>query len=537
MTFNLQMYTCSDRLDPTPQSPGRNGSGMVWEAVTNPFATEMTLIFSFLNRSGWSAQPGPIGGLFGIGTQNELIPNLWMYTEDLPMRLKFEVYDNDGGFVRYDIELGDEDGVNWLKDDKIYQIAIGITPIKITAVVNGSTSPKKIINTNSPGALALGAGLERVWVLGPNPTTNRATVDMNIHGSEYPSVIAGISAFHNVGLDFDNAAARNRIFDQDGNFKNPGETGSLWFSDVYGAVIPSWFFVNGSPQIDNGSAGTVFTASDGGFSGSSIGPGGSRKQYEGVPGIHADWIYLTFPAAEASGDPWQDGDTIDISNQTQWKYYTALDVNGHSGLIHRYRFNDLDEISSLTLRNSEGPDTDPDGWTGWTDLSTGVKGVDYDFDVPDNSRLHKIQIGGTARLDDTNLFTADVEGFMIIRDATAVVTAGDSVAFFFNVYTDASNWKRYELFADQATGNWFTRGLAGSDNSTLDFTVKTDIWIYLKNGKGAVWFNDQVTPALRAGSNQAGLLANIIFNLVGDAAQAGAAEFKLKSILHGGMTT
>jgi hypothetical protein len=79
-------------------------------------------------------------------------------------------------------------------------------------------------------------------------------------------------------LDFSSSAVRARIWDDDGDFKNPGEDGSLWFGDTYAGNQPEYYFVDGSPIIQNGSETDEWSSST---SIAIVGVGaGLRKQYE-----------------------------------------------------------------------------------------------------------------------------------------------------------------------------------------------------------------------------------------------------------------
>ena len=150
---------------------------------------------------------------------------------------------------------------------------------------------------------------------------------------------------------------RNRIWDTDGNFKNPGEDGSLWFSDTYGSATPEFYFLDGSPRKDNGaynaSIPQVWNTSAGGGAGSTTPPGGLRKQYEAA--LPDDWWpYLTLDEAESSGDLWSEGDTIyTVTNGGLFIYKAGLAVDGYSGLIHKYPFGmSGDTVSTVSVKGS-----------------------------------------------------------------------------------------------------------------------------------------------------------------------------------------
>ena len=244
--------------------------------AAQPFVNDITLIFSFLFRSGWSDFLLP-QGLFGLG-----IPGL--FTENPPlslgildvgggdMVLRTISRDTDANVERYNIELGDEDGTNWITEDKWFQVGISFNATKFSYCVNGSTTPKANKVIDAPGTPNFGAGSERL-VIG-QAAANGAASPLLITSS-WPTCVVGTAALHNTALDFDSTAVRDRIWDAAGDFKNCGEDGSLWF----GNVGPSIFLPDGSARFATGSFPVTWIARNGPGVLVTV-PGGFKKQYE-----------------------------------------------------------------------------------------------------------------------------------------------------------------------------------------------------------------------------------------------------------------
>ncbi len=244
-----------------------------------PFVNDITLIFSFLFRSGWSDFVHP-QGLFSIG-----IPGL--FTENQPLSLG--ILDVGGGYMvlrtisrdtdanveRYNIELGDEDGTNWIQEDKWYQVGISFNDTEFTYCINGSITPKVNKVIDAPGVPNFDAGSERLFI---GHGSANGDVSPLLITSGWPTCVVGTAALHNETLDFNNLIVRNRIWDAVGNFKNPGENGSLWFDDIYGDTEPSIFLPDGSCRFATGSFPVTWTARKGPGVAVTC-PGGFKKQY------------------------------------------------------------------------------------------------------------------------------------------------------------------------------------------------------------------------------------------------------------------
>ncbi len=291
-------YPCYQYIDDstelTIQSP-RNTHGMFWSLgsphpTTFPFTDEITLFFSFLVRSGnWSAVD-TIDNRHGIlsmakaGASHSACNAGLLLNPSSPFRIQVRFEDNVANATRYDFQIGDENGVDWIQTDKMYQVGISANATRFQYVVNGSTTPKVIVNTDSPGALQLGDAT-RYWVghngaaWGHTPILNNP-LDYSPVTSGFSTLLTGPMMAHSTAIDLSDAAVRARIWDEDGNFKNPGEDGSLWYSDTYGLVKPFNYFLNGSGNRDNGTSGQRWIA---GARGQWWGfPAGLKKQY-GTP--------------------------------------------------------------------------------------------------------------------------------------------------------------------------------------------------------------------------------------------------------------
>lgn len=205
--------------------------------------------------------------------------------------------------------------------------------------------------------------------------------------------------------------------------------------------------------------------------------------------LPSTWEYVSFASADAARTsspqaPWQDGDTIIITDspEYQFKYFTALEVNGHNGLIPKYPHNDAREVTGVTVTGSEGAGTDPDTWgSEWVDGTSGTKGVDYDFGTnsgratiesytnPTQAFMNNEQSGGKDS-DDTNVFT-------ILRN-TEKGGLGD-VNIFPYAYQDASNDAWISFYYD---GNWGVYDGSSSTDSAVTASSLDFLFISLESG-------------------------------------------------------
>ena len=304
MTTDTWNFACHNGMDRGPDvETVRNSHGVLGSlgagslpVTTQPFTQTVTAIFSFLHRSGgWSADGSVENGLMSIGKYNGWSHAFSVWLEGSPLKLHIVASDSSADSAetvvyRLQLELGDEDGVNWIQSDKWYQCAISINGSAISWAVNGVTAPTQTVNLNAPGALNLSTYPDRIWI---HNNEARAPVFFNPLFMSYGghTCVIGPIMLRTTYMDFSSATVRNRIWDSDGNFKNPGEDGSLWLSDTYGDVLPEFYMHNGDPRNDVGTyPPTVYNLSGGyegqwgwanfGGSGHSQAIAGFRKQYE-----------------------------------------------------------------------------------------------------------------------------------------------------------------------------------------------------------------------------------------------------------------
>ena len=287
MSKDTWNFNCWNTTDSGPGPGDRGILGMIYETGpgamrspnAQPFTESMTYIFSFFARTGWTWDDPAIQSIMWMGKGTQ-ITHLHIYAVmDTAANPKVHVIVKNGssGTVRYQIELGDEDGASWLSFDKWYQMAIAFDENGIKWAVNGTNKPKRTITTNSSGSLEMDNGSEIIWLYGgPTPIGGNNPVSVQ---SNWPSLVIGPAAFTTTKLDLNSATVRNRIWDNEGNFKNPGEDGSFWLGDTYSASIPDTYSPDGSLRFNRG--GSMVWGSNGGGALEWVGqPGGLRKQYE-----------------------------------------------------------------------------------------------------------------------------------------------------------------------------------------------------------------------------------------------------------------
>lgn len=286
MAQNTWNFACWAPRDHGPDNPPRQRSGTVFEcgigaqtSTSQPFTESMTSIFSIFIRPGWTSQDDGFQGIFSIAQIGafEAVRHAFINSLTSPaVQIRFK--DAASNTARYFVNIGDEDGINWLQDSKWYQVAVSVDNSNFTFAMNGSTSPKTSTITNVPGALNIDFGSERIWMTGPTAAWGSQTPLFVNHS--YPTVILGAAAHSTKVLDLSSSTVRDRIWDSNGDFKNPGADGSLWFGDTYGEFTPEYYFANGVPIHQRGSDPVVWVFQPGGLEPSETPPGGCRKQYE-----------------------------------------------------------------------------------------------------------------------------------------------------------------------------------------------------------------------------------------------------------------
>jgi hypothetical protein len=213
----------------------------------------------------------------------------------------------------------------------------------------------------------------------------------------------------------------------------------------------------------------------------------------------AHWNYASLAAAESSGDPWTDGDTVEITGKVQFLYKSDFAVNGYSGLVHKYPFDDAEIITGVTLDEVLADGTDPDTW-GWTDAGTGSKGTDYEYDTSaGDGRIRTITGSGQHNLASGVSVAAENTSRMWIIDDLVVSHSGSgnerlymtlsarisSTQYvpLFGVYTPASTTNYAVLDGSPA---WQDTGIA--------LAGAKRIWCYLQANNFVMWVDDNATP-------------------------------------------
>ena len=479
----------------------RQNRGMIFEADVHPFTENMTYVFSFFGRSGWTAHNGVNQTLFFIGKINNvkhLLVSVNM-TSTGDSKILFQLWDGTSGAVRYDIELGDEDGSSWLKWDKFYEVAFAFDGSGIKWAVNGSNTPKSVTNTNTPGTLNLEDGVDYLWMYGGPihdvSSNNPKQVDAN-----WPSLVMGPGAMSTTVLDLDDKTVRDRIWDANGDFIHPFEDGSGWFG-AYQADIPESYFEDGSARFNT--FGTMTWHSEEGGGAEFVGhPGGLRKQYEGVfDGVN---IYRTMAEADASGDVWSDGDEIIIANTTVFVYESALDIVGHNGLRHKWPFGQADARSyaSFVPKVSQIANVNPENWVNWDDNSVGTKDVDYILDIS-AGRARMLNNGGfgTYKLEDSTLpIAGQTQRFWILDQLSGQIVNNNRGAMIkLPAYHNGVVTRDCRIGIDKSVHatNWIYVDLFDASKDTgIPWATPQRIWLYVDSVAPslAIWTDTDLIP-------------------------------------------
>ncbi|WP_191621214.1 LamG-like jellyroll fold domain-containing protein [Marinihelvus fidelis] len=238
--------------------------------------------------------------------------------------------------------------------------------------------------------------------------------------------------------------------------------------------------------------------------------GGVYSDWSGVVEVVTAHEYADFEAAEAEGASaggWANG-AIVIASDTglHWKYFSVLEKVGHSGLIHRYPFNDAYEITEADAREWVSENTDPDSW-GWTETSTGSQGADYELDTDGGEsriRSPSTNYANGLRLDSPETLTStDVETFAIIDGIRSVNISATLSGYNFGpvlqAYSDGSNVFVLNLWRNMSVADgsamWGAYGPSSWNATSFPAGSNSRMWLYLKDGKGVVWQDDDDTPS------------------------------------------
>ena len=296
-------------------------------------------------------------------------------------------------------------------------------------------------------------------------------------------------------LDFSDAATKARIWDTNGDFKNPGEDGSLYFSDTYGSVQPEIYLLDGSGRYDNGSVGYVWVGPGSGASDQI--PGGLKKQY--INADIADWEYKNLTTAESSGDAWLNGDTV-RAGPTIFVYMSTLATSGHSGLIHKDPVVDGSTVSDATVGEEEAVGTDPDTWAG-SNNSTGTQGVDYDFDT-NGGKARFINLTGSGKFlygsynggiggNVNEISFAVFDAIRVTHTSTTLI-----IEIGLRHFIDSSDYAEAKLGIKTETSSTKWSWLEGAPlwvPTKIPFGTPTRIWMYVKAGRATVYADEKIS--------------------------------------------
>lgn len=270
---------------------GEDGCSFSVSGQALPFSNALSGVISFYILGGYTytiSDPAsqPAQWLHSIsyrtaGTNNDAFMIKVFNEPSGTGYVQFRFYDDSAGVLRYQYNIGDEDGINGLQENKFYQVAFSADATSFQYVMNGSTTPLIVgTPTSNPGALNISLNTERWWFSGG---ASSGFFDPHDISSGYSSLLRGPAAFEGSALDLSDAAVRDRIFDAEGNLKHPGENGSLWWNDDYtdtAGFKPDVYLPDGAGRLEKGSAGLTFVVENGSGSGMSDVPGGLRKFYE-----------------------------------------------------------------------------------------------------------------------------------------------------------------------------------------------------------------------------------------------------------------
>ena len=259
------------------------------------------------------------------------------------------------------------------------------------------------------------------------------------------------------------------------------------------------------------------------------------------------WEYATLALAESSGDPWVNGDEVQITGGALFLYISNSAKSGYSGLMHKYPWDGTGVLGTLigaTVLGSESEGTDPDSWTGWTDTGTGTKGVDYDYDTTGGlARVKSITDGGRALLSTVDPTFSDNVLFRIM-DKWSVrenETAGNQSVYMgqFNAYSDGVNV--HHIRPDIKSGETLldinhTNNVTFTQ-TTLAFGTERRLFLYLKAGRWAVWNDADSTPELSGTVPRNSSTSGLSRHIAGRTATSGVVDETLGVEVYGRMTT
>jgi hypothetical protein len=250
------------------------------------------------------------------------------------------------------------------------------------------------------------------------------------------------------------------------------------------------------------------------------------------------WEYADLATAESSGDAWQDGDDIQITDGALFQYRSDVAVQSYSGLIHKYPFDGTGVLGTLdttaTRSDSTPQNVDPDTWTGWTKTGDGITDVN----------------GGRSRIVASAVDTSMASGnnlnsplFGIIPNLSAsYIDDGLSFQHRSAVRIMLSRTQNLGMSMNAAIGYGNTWWMEGP-NSTFTDTGKAiatehRAWLYMNDTRWSVWFDDDATPAVMSTQFDTADIPNpdlVIRSTRSNAEYRGIA--KLTQAVYGGFTT
>jgi len=219
--------------------------------------------------------------------------------------------------------------------------------------------------------------------------------------------------------------------------------------------------------------------------------------------------YATVVIAEASGDDWEDGAIITITDptpDTKFIYFADMDTAAHSGLRHQFPFDDTTEYASNSVLNSQVGNVDPDLWPDYHISFNGTASGDTDSGY---SRLKTLtgdpadwSLWGNTEGNSTNN-SANEDMFFIWESGGATAAASPSHASLPNLTVQLSSYasaslRRNSIIAMYKKNSEYWQIFNGS--SYVDTTILTEtpvrFWVYHSATKTAIWTDDGYLSSL-----------------------------------------
>lgn len=259
----------------------------------------------------------------------------------------------------------------------------------------------------------------------------------------------------------------------------------------------------------------------------------------------ASWVYASIAIAEASSDPWIDGNTISITGGADFIYTSAMEVNGYSGLVHKDIFNDASIIStSATFTTGEGESTDPDVWDATITYGTGIS-ADTLLDINSGySRIHKVNNSAEPTLKANTLTSAtdDIDVFIYDDMLMASTQASGGLLQFFTsiTYMDSSNV--WFIRVNYDTSNSATNLIVYNGTSTdlgIERTTRRRYFLYIRKSDGntAIWTDGDSVPIWTGTAGSSLSSATRKWQIQQNQTSAGTADITLRSIILGRVVT